>query len=165
MKYIVKDEAVIEFANRIRNGVPSGALFPGKMSDCEFTAPQRELIRKARAELRATRKASKKAEGPSTSEEEPISTPGEPKNKPLTKLRKMLYLQSGRCFFCSEPLNEEEASIEHLQPLSRGGTRVEDNEVVCHRSLNETFGQMDLKRKVEFILNSSGKFHCPRAQG
>ena len=84
-----------------------------------------------------------------------------PKPKPLSKLKKMLYLQSGRCFFCGEPLKEDQASIEHLNPTSRGGTRTEDNEVVCHATLNETFGSMDLKRKFEFTLRAAGKFKCP----
>jgi len=73
----------------------------------------------------------------------------------------MLYLQSYRCFFCGIELREEDASIEHINPLSRGGTRTEDNEVVCHKSLNETFGQLELKRKVEFIVRASGGFRCP----
>ena len=73
----------------------------------------------------------------------------------------MLYLQSNRCFFCGEPLKEEDASIEHLNPKSRGGTSSEDNEVVCHASLNETFGAMDLKRKFAFVLQSNGSFKCP----
>lgn len=88
--------------------------------------------------------------------------PVAPKAKALSKLRKMLYLQSGRCFFCGEPLREEEANIEHLNPLSKGGTRTEDNEVACHATLNETFGSMELKRKFEFTLKASGKFKCPR---
>lgn len=81
--------------------------------------------------------------------------------KGLSKLRKMLYLQSDRCFFCGEPLQEEDASIEHLNPLSRGGTKTEDNEVVCHKLLNETFGQLDLKSKFAFVLRSNGSFRCP----
>lgn len=84
------------------------------------------------------------------------------KSKPLTKLRKLLYLQSGRCFFCGEPLAEKDANIEHLHPKSRGGTSTEDNEVICHASLNETFGDMDLKRKFEFVLKSAGTFKCPK---
>jgi hypothetical protein len=32
------------------------------------------------------------------------------------------YQQSDRCFFCGELLKEEDASIEHLHPKSRGGT-------------------------------------------
>ncbi len=94
----------------------------------------------------------------------PAGTPHPPaveKPKALSKLGKMLYLQSGRCFFCGEPLREEDASIEHLNPTSKGGTRTEDNEVVCHATLNATFGSLDLKRKFEFTLKAAGKFKCP----
>jgi len=83
------------------------------------------------------------------------------KAKTLTKLQKMLYLQSGRCFFCGQPLREEDATIEHLNPRSKGGTSTEDNEVVCHATLNDTFGNMDLKRKFEFSLKAAGSFKCP----
>lgn len=84
------------------------------------------------------------------------------KPRPASKLAKMLYLQSGRCFFCGDLLKEEDASIEHLNPRSKGGPSTEDNEVVCHRSLNATFGDLDLKRKFEFVLKSAGKFQCPK---
>jgi hypothetical protein len=46
--------------------------------------------------------------------------------------------------------------------LSKGGTRTEDNEVVCHKTLNETFGNMPLKGKFEFVLKHSGSFRCPQ---
>jgi 5-methylcytosine-specific restriction endonuclease McrA len=85
-----------------------------------------------------------------------------PKPRALSKLGKMLYLQSGRCFFCGQPLKEADASIEHLNPKSRGGSSTEDNEVVCHASLNETFGSMDLKHKFAFVLKSAGSFTCPK---
>lgn len=84
------------------------------------------------------------------------------KTKPLSKLGRILYLQSGKCFFCGQLLDEKEASIEHLNPKSKGGTSTEDNEVVCHSSLNATFGNMDLKNKFEFTLRSAGAFKCPK---
>ena len=77
-------------------------------------------------------------------------------------MRRLLYLQSGRCFFCGELLKEENASIEHLNPKSRGGASSEDNEVVCHKSLNQTLGDMDLKSKFAFVLKSAGCFKCPQ---
>ncbi len=84
-----------------------------------------------------------------------------PTKKPLTKLRKMLYLQSGRCFFCGEELREEQASIEHLVAKKWGGKSEEWNQVVCHASINETFGAMDLKSKFEFVIKSTGRLKCP----
>lgn len=120
----------------------------------------------AKTEAEARDRVAKKisvAEWLCLSAEEPTRTDPSRAQKPkvLSKLSKMLYLQSGRCFFCGEPLLEEDASIEHLNPTSRGGTRSEDNEVVCHATLNETFGSMDLKRKFEFTLKAAGKFKCP----
>jgi len=81
---------------------------------------------------------------------------------PLTKLKKMLYLQHGRCFFCGEILAEKDATIEHLVPKAHGGGSLKHNEVVCHASLNHTFADMDIKRKMEFVLQSAGKFKCPK---
>ena len=79
----------------------------------------------------------------------------------MSKLGKILYLQGGACFFCGKPLPEKEASVEHLNPKSRGGTNSKENLVVCHKSLNQVFGDMDLKRKFEFVLKSKGAFQCP----
>ena len=84
-----------------------------------------------------------------------------PKSRSLTKLEKMLFLQQGKCFFCGEKLATADANIEHLHPLSLGGTRTEDNEVVCHKSLNDTFGNLPLKQKFEFVLKAAGSFRCP----
>ncbi|MDQ8209418.1 HNH endonuclease [Coraliomargarita sp. SDUM461003] len=85
--------------------------------------------------------------------------------KGLSKLERYLYLQHGRCFFCGEKLRLEDASVEHLNPVSKGGTRTEDNEVACCATVNHTFGDMDLKRKFEFVLKSSSDFKCPRVKG
>ena len=82
--------------------------------------------------------------------------------KGLTKLEKYLYLQHGKCFYCREDLALEDASIEHLNPTSKGGTKTENNEVACCATVNHTFGDMDLKRKFEFILKSSANFKCPK---
>jgi hypothetical protein len=186
MKTQVSDAAVHEYVAKIRNGLPTGNVFPCRMSDCEFTPAQRETIKQARVDVKAAKRNGKALTGPPlqteravkfvppTAKETPLPephplslipapAPGAKQHKGLTKLRRMLYLQSGRCFFCGELLKEENASIEHLHPKSRGGTSSEDNEVVCHRSLNQVFGDMDLKTKFSFVLKSSGAFKCPKA--
>jgi 5-methylcytosine-specific restriction endonuclease McrA len=163
MKTPVTDAAVEEYVTRILSGGPLGKVFPGKLSDCEFTPAQRERIRKARADKRVSQKKPK-----STSAQPAAGLNAKPPSQPLpkpstalTKLRKMLYLQGGSCFFCGKPLSEADASVEHLNPKSRGGTNSEDNEVVCHKSLNQVFGSMELKRKFEFVLKTRGAFRCP----
>lgn len=163
MKTSVTDAAVVEYARLIRAGVPPGKLFPVRMTDCDFTEHQRRVIREARTERKLALKKAKgvpqnESSGPAKAAETVL--PVAP--KAMTKLRKMLYLQSGRCFFCGQPLSEEDASIEHLNPKCRDGKRTEDNEVVCHATLNETFGDMDLKRKFEFVIRAAGKFRCPQ---
>ena len=84
------------------------------------------------------------------------------KQKSITKLEKMLYLQAGKCFFCRHPLALSDASIEHLHPRSKGGNSTEDNEVVCCAALNQTFGNMDLRAKFDFVINAGGSITCPR---
>ncbi|HLH51993.1 MAG TPA: HNH endonuclease [Verrucomicrobiae bacterium] len=163
MKPPVTDATVDEYVARILAGGPLGKIFPAKLSECAFTPSQREKIRKARAEKRAHQKNGGSAAIPFEPRPNAKLPPaGEQKtSKALTKLRKMLYLQGGNCFFCGMPLTEEQASIEHLNPKSLGGTRTEGNEVVCHKTLNHTFGNMDLKRKFEFVLKTKGAFRCP----
>lgn len=170
MKNKVTDTSVAEYAARLRSGGPLGKVFPAPMSDCDFTESQRQTIREARAYRKAASRNGKGV-GPSANElNKPIKVPppansipaADPKPKALSKLGKMLYLQSGCCFFCGKPLTENEASIEHLNPKSHGGTSSADNEVVCHRSLNETFGSMDLKSKFAFVLKAAGSFKCPK---
>jgi len=163
MKTPVTDAAVDEFVGKIRAGVPTGKVFPGKMSECDFTPIQRESIRKVRAERRALQKNGKPTAAPPQKQPDPrLPVVPEPSvSKALTKLSKMLYLQGGTCFFRGRPLIEVDASIEHLNPKSRGGTSTEDNEVVCHKILNYAFGNMDLKRKFEFVLKTKGAFRCP----
>lgn len=165
MKHTVTDADVNRWADLIRAGLPTNEVFPSKMSDCAFTDAQKEVIRKVRVKRKARIKALKLANGTPKKEVSspmPAALPAEVKVRASNKLQKMLYMQHGKCFFCGEASAESDASIEHLQPLSRGGTRTEDNEVVCLRSLNATFGHLDLKRKTEFILRSAGQFRCPK---
>lgn len=139
------------------------------MSDCDFTEPQRQVIRQARADKKALQKNAIAPPKNASGTQKPVKVsppaiavaPKIQKSKSLSKLGKILYLQSGLCFFCGEHLKEEDSSIEHLNPKSRGGSGTEDNLVVCHKSLNETFGAMDVKRKFAFVLKSTGAFKCP----
>lgn len=183
MKHPVNDALVAEFAKRLRSGGPLGEVFPYPPSECDFTETQKQWIKEAKEAQKARKKLLKKTK---TAEPQPAPKTGDPKSpvppatktiapKPpalvptpaakahsLNKLEKMLYLQQGKCFFCGEKLTLAEANIEHLHPLSKGGTRTEDNEVVCHKTLNETFGNLPLKQKFEFVLKAAGSFRCPK---
>lgn len=170
MKTPVTDDAVAEYADRLRKHIPLGQVFPTRMSDCEFTPSQRETIRQARNERKAAQKNGKAQAAAPVAIKPPVKIPVAPTSpapkpqpsKSLSKLGRLLYLQSSRCFFCGELLSEADASIEHLHPKSRGGTSTEDNEVVCHKTLNHVFGSMGLKDKFAFVLKSAGSIKCPK---
>lgn len=85
------------------------------------------------------------------------------KTKSATKLEKLLFLQSNKCFFCGRVLEKEQASVEHLMPQSGGGTSADGNVVACCVSLNRAFGNMPLKEKIRVILEKAGSFSCPKA--
>jgi hypothetical protein len=102
-----------------------------------------------------------KPAGPKSKPVAPVQAP-DSETKSLTKRERILYLQQGKCFFCGEKLALEDANIEHLHPLSLGGKSTADNEVVCHKSLNDTFGNLPLKQKFEFVLKAAGSFRCPK---
>jgi len=168
-KVVVTDAQVAEYVGRLREGGPLGKVFPRPMSECEFTKEQRLMIREARAVRKAKLKdakglaASLETNAAGAAPLNPGAVPPKiEKMKASSKLGRMLYLQSGRCFFCGEPLKPEEASIEHLNPRSRGGANSEDNQVVCHWTLNQAFGSLDLKSKFGFVLRAAGSFKCPK---
>jgi hypothetical protein len=156
----VTDETVAKYVDCLRTGISTKDIFPARMSACAFTEIQRQAIRAARAASKAAHKQLMPKTGSSPVQ---VTAPGQLVRSaaPMTKLRRILFLQHGKCFFCGQPLPEAEASIEHLHPKSRGGGSDDDNEVVCHKSLNQAFGDMGLKRKFEFILRSSGSLKCP----
>lgn len=78
--------------------------------------------------------------------------------RPLTRL---LFIQGGLCFFCQKPLPATDASVEHLVAKSNGGSKQDENCVVCCKSLNAMLGSMPLKEKIRVVLNQKGQFECP----
>lgn len=160
MTTLVSDDLVAQYAAMVRAGEATKDLFPVPMSECKFTPAQRGLIKRARADRKAAqRKTQPQATKPTPAQPKPAQ-PSALNAKAASKLRQILYLQSGRCFFCNEMLPAEHASVEHLNPKSRGGTNHSDNLVVCHKSLNEVFGAMDLKNRFALVFKSAGKFKC-----
>ncbi len=79
----------------------------------------------------------------------------------MKQLDRLLFAQGGKCFFCAEQLDKAEASIEHLQPKSTGGTEDESNLVSCCKTLNFLFGSKTIKEKFAIVVNQPGKFQCP----
>jgi len=82
-------------------------------------------------------------------------------NMPTTPLDRLLFEQGNMCFFCKQPLDRSEASVEHLYAKAKGGTNDDDNCVACCKSLNRLLGSKPLKAKIEVVLNQKGDFQCP----
>jgi hypothetical protein len=79
----------------------------------------------------------------------------------MKQLERLLFLQGNRCFFCSNPIPDGEASIEHLVALSNGGAKDDDNCVVCCKTLNAALGSLPIKEKLRTVLLHRAKFTCP----
>ena len=79
----------------------------------------------------------------------------------MKQLERLLFLQGHRCFFCGQPIPSGEASVEHLVATSNGGTKDDENCVVCCKSANAAFGHLSVKAKLQAVLNHRGTFACP----
>jgi len=79
----------------------------------------------------------------------------------MKQLDRLLFVQGGECFFCKEPLQKADASVEHLLASANGGTNAEDNCVACCKTLNALLGSKSLKEKLEVFLRQKGAFRCP----
>lgn len=64
--------------------------------------------------------------------------------KPTDELKtKLAVEQKGRCALCGEPIDKDglfdatKVQVEHLTPVSKGGTNDESNLVIAHRTCNQ----------------------------
>lgn len=80
----------------------------------------------------------------------------------MKQLERLLVLQGQRCFFCEAAIPPGEASVEHLVATANGGSNVDENCVVCCKSLNAAFGSKPYKEKLRAVLSHKGPFVCPR---
>ncbi len=77
----------------------------------------------------------------------------------MKKLNALLFQQGGKCFYCDELLDINEASIDHIIPRAKGGKDELDNLVVCCKYANHAFGDCSPKQKmlvIKEIRNSFG---------
>lgn len=80
---------------------------------------------------------------------------------PTKPIDRLLFTQGGECFFCKQTLAKTDASLEHLVAQTHGGKDNDENLVVCCKTLNNLFGRMSLKEKLDVILKQRGMFRCP----
>lgn len=66
------------------------------------------------------------------------------------KYRAALYERDGRaCFFCLADMPNEDMTVEHLVPVSKGGPNHLDNMVLAHELCNKRADNLPLVRKFQ----------------
>ena len=79
----------------------------------------------------------------------------------MKQLQRLLFLQGNKCFFCGNVIPEGEASVEHLDALSNGGKKSDENSVACCKAVNAALGSLSVKEKFRAVLSHNGQFVCP----
>lgn len=72
----------------------------------------------------------------------PPFRPGETdRKKSYTKIKRALWKRGhNKCPWCPEPMTYEQASVEHIIPLARGGLDNANNRTLAHRDCNQKRG-------------------------
>jgi hypothetical protein len=78
----------------------------------------------------------------------------------MKQLQRLLFLQGNKCFFCNHPIPKGQATVEHLDALSNGGKKSDENAVVCCKDVNTWLGSRSVKEKFEVVLNHSRESAC-----
>ena len=71
------------------------------------------------------------------------------------KFKIKIYERDGdKCFYSGKQMTMEEATIEHLIPLSKGGKNNLDNLVLCLGEENRKMANMPLVEKINYKINN-----------
>jgi 5-methylcytosine-specific restriction endonuclease McrA len=71
------------------------------------------------------------------------------------------------CYLCNRELNRSQITIDHIQPLSRGGTNAPENMIVCCEECNSDKGNSTLgeyfdrtgRSPVQDIQKANDNYH------
>jgi HNH endonuclease len=82
-------------------------------------------------------------------------------NKRKTVKEELLKRDGDCCFYCGHRFNYymgkismPDVTLEHLIPVSSGGTNLISNLVLCHKQCNEGVGNLPLAEKVKIAINN-----------
>lgn len=81
------------------------------------------------------------------------------KREPLKKkfYKKLMERDGNLCFYTGKELNDDNSSIEHLIPLSKGGKNNLDNLVLCLKEENAKMANLPLVEKIKYKINNTCK--------
>ena len=65
-------------------------------------------------------------------------------------LLEIIEKQNYRCALTGDPLKPDTASVDHIQPCSRGGKNVKRNIQILHKSVNKIKGAFNNKEFIEW---------------
>lgn len=84
-----------------------------------------------------------------------INIQSEKRESLTAKFKLRIYERDGnKCFYSGEEMSMDEATIEHLIPLSRGGKNNIDNLVLCLRDENQKMANKPLIEKIKYKINN-----------
>ena len=78
------------------------------------------------------------------------------------RLKKVLFIQGGKCFYCKKELSIEDATLDHIVAQSLGGSNSIDNIGACCKEINQLFANATVKTKIETVLAWNGNVPCPK---
>lgn len=84
-----------------------------------------------------------------------INIQSEKRQSLASKFKSKIFERDGnKCFYSGKEMLEEEATIEHLIPLSRGGKNNIDNLVLCLAEENQKMANKPLIEKIKYKIDN-----------
>lgn len=74
-------------------------------------------------------------------------------NIPISVKEEIYKRSNGMCYLCGKPLSKYTYTIDHIKPLSRGGTNVPENLRAVHESCNKLKGNFTDKELMAGVSN------------
>lgn len=67
------------------------------------------------------------------------------------RMKELVRVQKGRCYYCNRSPHEEDRTIDHRIPLSKGGTDTRKNLVMACEDCNSHKGSMSEREFTEYL--------------
>lgn len=77
-------------------------------------------------------------------------------NRTQQTIRLRLWHEQPRCAYCRTPLSRRSATLDHVLPLSRGGTDSDDNSLLCCSACNLSKGNRTIIEWIADLLTAAG---------